>query len=500
MHDGAVLGVTAAIRDCAEVAIAAALAQRNTTTCAAVRLPDDLLLASWTHIGMTDRIVASAVCRRWRDVALDSAALWADVQATSFLHGSCECTSCREGPRRPHNLHDVEIALRRGKDVPITLTITVTAVEGDPFIEELQRMLQPSIDRFAALHVRDMDGDALCTFLTGFTTLPALHSITYERTSGTSERITTGYALEGAINLPALVHVELDYPVQPLPHRLAGEVSFPSVRVLQCPFEDAARMHGALEAFPHLDHLHVRLPPRLFDINAVLKISDTIADIRISAVQQYHEVWIISYFTTGYRMRLHLHYADRPSRGFEILENLSPAVHLACTVDSAVSGGREITVMARDDAVGRQRSLSFSAAHHSALAELWTSCPASSVTTLDVDSVLWTALLPALDSDNAIARLTVRIRDPADFTATAGATPHFPRLEYLCLQSVWGPARLALTSVLAFVEALGVRGPLERLHLDSVVLERPSAALVRSITNSSGTYSGPVVQYLCDDD
>ncbi len=108
------------------------------------RLPPELLVHIFSYLGGGAFVVpASQVCRRWRDIALDTPSLWAVI-------------------REQDNMFAAQCFMERSRRAKLDVSIIIDMLQPDDFVV-FQSLVMPHATRIRRLHV-DVFGDRAYDF------------------------------------------------------------------------------------------------------------------------------------------------------------------------------------------------------------------------------------------------------------------------------------------------------------------------------------------------
>lgn len=479
-------------------AIADVLQKRNIAASPAARLPVEILVAACNYSDVETRVVASAVCQRWRQIALDAPGMWSQVDAAASQDGvTGRCSLCaKDCVIKMHNLPAVALSLQRSGTKPVDLAVVSKYRQSTtgPFFAALTKLLLPHLSRVVSLEMECLDFDLVPDFLDRFNCFPSMHSITVtvRAAFGTSYRS----CMSRIIDFPRLHRLILPRNMHPFANtRSTGTLQL-SLRVLACTFVSSPDILRTLTICPNLEQLHIRLyssdnVTRQFPISSEVQAKlDRIPHVHLSNMTLAAEAWAQQHFGIACRESLQWDFMlAGPSRAFGLLQHLTGPIQLECRV-----AGERISATCRDQQ--KQIRLTFPFADN-CLRELWTQLPPSALTTLDIDAAAWPTAIRHLHADTSVASLVVRINVAPDLLAIlahAGAG-RFPGLGSLCLQRTRTTVFVSLASIVVFLESLGLQAPLETLLLDGIVIRTPGDALVRRVASAAGPHHDVLVPH-----
>ncbi|KZW02687.1 hypothetical protein EXIGLDRAFT_829203 [Exidia glandulosa HHB12029] len=156
-----------------------------------VRLPDEVWCMIWQDMPLVDRLRITHVCHDWRQLALGSPRVWCTVDLWFYRHDdNCACDDCALSPA-PHpmisNARLVRYALTLSRSVPLCVSLGdrgsefalgLFRTDCDAAVHLILALLQPHIDRLAALHADLFSAYVLTKFLSLIPALPRLVSLT----------------------------------------------------------------------------------------------------------------------------------------------------------------------------------------------------------------------------------------------------------------------------------------------------------------------------------
>lgn len=482
--------------DCVKRALAAELRARNSTRARGAKHPDEVWVSIWLHLSMVDIVTASHVCHAWRCLALRTPRLWCSLDFYSSCHyDRCKCDLCASikycdglcshgcvlKSGRTNERLVVEL-LARSHQLPLRLSLDVDGY-GDSF-KYFCGALTPHVSRVITLTSAGDKIYALAGFLTYFSQLPELRSLT----SQDSSPCHYSRLFRRHIMLPKLQQLEYHGSIGDYDKVYKDADIMPSVQSLTTTWISSVQLCALLNACSNLKRLRVRMIPERADEDigswkdSCLLVQDSahdIDDILVSNLTSSLDEVADTAFGHPERRRLTFEYSrSLPASfdafsfsGFAIFGHLKGgATDLECTFEANATGRIHVTT---HEGQRLQRTVITSAV---VLPMLWVHLVIFSLETLHLDARMWPAMTTA--APGCLQHLRVlRLGLPHAFgfrnlLDTLPAALCVPNLRELDIYSVDGDVAFAhIGDVQAFTRSLRVKRPFRLTVQHSVCVE-----------------------------